>query len=358
LFPPALVPSDAHEHSNAKITYAPACGFALLLIAMGLCLTLAPEFVYLRDNFGGRINTVFKFYYQAWTLWSIAASYAVFSILVDRSLPRPSAGLRIVLAAAFAISILAGLMYSLLGIRHRAIIETGRSRVDQLYVAPPNANTISSGSKVSNAIKPARKPSVPGGAVQLATKASISAPTLRSPPGFNMPAVAVSTSTANGTNATFAKGKLWSRFSDNCRMSSPGNSSRCGALNAVRHTASQPAASRITNSGMPDELDSSSISVTKTLAHIASEPLCEYQNRRIIHIESRVKSIIQMAPSARRALRTGNVSVESRTDQTKVRVMPRASRNSSGARQSATPANAAETRAVHSLAPSSENVAS
>src|SRR5690606_7775246 len=36
-------------------------------------LTLGPEFVYLRDNFGQRLNTVFKFYYQAWIFFGVAA---------------------------------------------------------------------------------------------------------------------------------------------------------------------------------------------------------------------------------------------------------------------------------------------
>ena len=40
--------------------------FALLLILTGVLLTLGPEFIYLRDNFGVRLNTTFKFYYQAW----------------------------------------------------------------------------------------------------------------------------------------------------------------------------------------------------------------------------------------------------------------------------------------------------
>ena len=51
--------------------------FALLLISLGTLLILGPEFFYLRDNFGYRINTVFKFYYQAWILLSIAAAFAV-----------------------------------------------------------------------------------------------------------------------------------------------------------------------------------------------------------------------------------------------------------------------------------------
>lgn len=51
--------------------------FVLLLIAAGAVLTLAVEFFYLRDHFGIRMNTVFKFYFQAWTMWGIAAAYAL-----------------------------------------------------------------------------------------------------------------------------------------------------------------------------------------------------------------------------------------------------------------------------------------
>ena len=49
--------------------------FALLLILMGTLLVLGPEFFYIRDQFGWRINTIFKFYYQAWLIWGIAAAY-------------------------------------------------------------------------------------------------------------------------------------------------------------------------------------------------------------------------------------------------------------------------------------------
>jgi YYY domain-containing protein len=51
--------------------------FALLLIATGALLTLGPEFVYLRDNFGVRLNTIFKFYYQAWVMFGVAALFAI-----------------------------------------------------------------------------------------------------------------------------------------------------------------------------------------------------------------------------------------------------------------------------------------
>jgi hypothetical protein len=54
--------------------------FALILIGVGLLLPLAVEFVYLRDLFGTRMNTVFKFYFQAWVLLALAAAYGVWVV--------------------------------------------------------------------------------------------------------------------------------------------------------------------------------------------------------------------------------------------------------------------------------------
>ena len=51
-------------------------GFVLLLVLVGIGLTLVPEFVYLRDQFGTRMNTIFKFYFQTWMLWGLAAAFA------------------------------------------------------------------------------------------------------------------------------------------------------------------------------------------------------------------------------------------------------------------------------------------
>jgi len=47
----------------------------IILIIMGIGLTLTPEFFYLRDQFGTRMNTIFKFYFQAWIVWGLAAAY-------------------------------------------------------------------------------------------------------------------------------------------------------------------------------------------------------------------------------------------------------------------------------------------
>jgi YYY domain-containing protein len=55
--------------------------FALLLILLGALLVLGPEFFYLRDQFGWRMNTIFKFYYQAWLLWGTATAYGTAVLL-------------------------------------------------------------------------------------------------------------------------------------------------------------------------------------------------------------------------------------------------------------------------------------
>ncbi len=50
--------------------------FVALLILIGAGLTLLPEFFYLKDGFGTRLNTIFKFYFQTWMVWGLAAAYA------------------------------------------------------------------------------------------------------------------------------------------------------------------------------------------------------------------------------------------------------------------------------------------
>jgi YYY domain-containing protein len=54
---------------------------ALLLVALGCLIVAFTEVGYLRDSFDGgvdyRMNTVFKFYYQAWCLLGLAAAYGV-----------------------------------------------------------------------------------------------------------------------------------------------------------------------------------------------------------------------------------------------------------------------------------------
>lgn len=61
----------------------PEATFALSLIAVAAFLILGTEWFYLRDAFEGdpnitRMNTIFKFYYQAWILFSVAAPFAIY----------------------------------------------------------------------------------------------------------------------------------------------------------------------------------------------------------------------------------------------------------------------------------------
>jgi YYY domain-containing protein len=136
MFPRDLYPDDPQRTADPErgaqgAPYPPVTGFALLLIAMGLVLTLTPEFIYLRDNFSTRMNTIFKFYYQAWLLWGIAGAYAVFSLLLDQSAQRqPSLLVRLAFAVVLVAAITGGMLYPILGIHNRTLIETGRLGIE------------------------------------------------------------------------------------------------------------------------------------------------------------------------------------------------------------------------------------
>jgi len=73
--------SPRRDESNA----ADARPFVAMLVGIAGLLTLAPEFVYLRDGFGDRMNTIFKFYFAGWILWGLAAAYAVTELWPRRS---------------------------------------------------------------------------------------------------------------------------------------------------------------------------------------------------------------------------------------------------------------------------------
>src|SRR5262249_37710343 len=73
--------SRVSKVDEEKSKFGSLTTFVLLLIILGALLVLGPDFLYLSDNFGYRINTVFKFYYQAWILLSLASAYAVAVLL-------------------------------------------------------------------------------------------------------------------------------------------------------------------------------------------------------------------------------------------------------------------------------------
>ncbi len=86
--------------------------FWVLLIVSGALITIIPEFVYLRDQFGTRMNTIFKFYYQGWVLWSLAASIGVILML-----QKTSTWSNWIKSIVVVVTILIGLCYPVFGIR-------------------------------------------------------------------------------------------------------------------------------------------------------------------------------------------------------------------------------------------------
>jgi len=94
----------------------PSESFAMLLAFLGLMLVFSVEFLYLRDAFGTRMNTVFKFYFQAWALLGLAAAFGVYHVGEGSVAPGESgwakAG-RLAFQVVFAALFAAGLLYTL-----------------------------------------------------------------------------------------------------------------------------------------------------------------------------------------------------------------------------------------------------
>jgi len=97
----------ADEHALTDATVA-------VMMMVGFLLTFAVEFVYLKDSFGTRMNTVFKFYYQAWVLLGLSGAYALWAIFGRGAAGRSrwAAAGRALFAATFAVLLAASLVYT------------------------------------------------------------------------------------------------------------------------------------------------------------------------------------------------------------------------------------------------------
>ncbi len=98
--------------------------FVLILAVVGLLLTLSVEFVYLVDNFRVRMNTIFKFYFQAWVLMAIASAFAAFW------LSRRKSWLRSMALGGFWLLFAMAMVYPVLGNIRRAEDFASAPRLD------------------------------------------------------------------------------------------------------------------------------------------------------------------------------------------------------------------------------------
>lgn len=57
-----------------------AATFALICVATAFLLSIGTEFVFLRDLFNNRMNSIFKLSFQAWILFSVGGAYALFTV--------------------------------------------------------------------------------------------------------------------------------------------------------------------------------------------------------------------------------------------------------------------------------------
>lgn len=105
-------PIDTRANQRTPRT---AIVFALLLALIGLLLTFGTEFLFIRDSFGSRMNTVFKLYYQAWVLLAMAAAFGAFYLWYNLRAAR-----RVIWLAAFGILLGLSLVYPALAYPNRA----------------------------------------------------------------------------------------------------------------------------------------------------------------------------------------------------------------------------------------------
>jgi uncharacterized membrane protein len=107
--------------------FQPPTLFILILLLTGAMLILGPEFVYLRDGFGTRMNTIFKFYFQAWVMWGLASAFGLWLILQYARRNIAYAAISIL-----SVAVAASLVYTLAGTYSKAGRFAGAATLDGL----------------------------------------------------------------------------------------------------------------------------------------------------------------------------------------------------------------------------------
>jgi YYY domain-containing protein len=114
LHPPGNQTASQTGQMTGSLLRQSSLRFVLLCAVVGLLLTLSVEFLYLVDNFRVRMNTIFKFYFQAWVLMALASAFAVYWLNQGRG------WLRSIFLVSFWLLFVMGLFYPVLGNTGRA----------------------------------------------------------------------------------------------------------------------------------------------------------------------------------------------------------------------------------------------
>jgi YYY domain-containing protein len=107
-------PAGEETQEKESVLQQPSVRLALLFVVTGLLLTLSVEFVYLDDVFKVRMNTIFKFYFQAWVLMAVASVFAIYWLSRKYSLLRTAFGF------GFWVLLAMGMFFPILGNISRA----------------------------------------------------------------------------------------------------------------------------------------------------------------------------------------------------------------------------------------------
>jgi YYY domain-containing protein len=108
-----LTSNDGREEREGPI-------FVLGLVATGALLILGTEFFYVGDVFNSRMNTVFKLYYQAWTLLAVAGGFGLYYLFARwRHAFSGALNYRAVWGGAAALVLVGAALYSVGGTMNR-----------------------------------------------------------------------------------------------------------------------------------------------------------------------------------------------------------------------------------------------
>jgi uncharacterized membrane protein len=107
--------SDVDEQPKTAVGQPNALPFVLLLIGTAVLLTLGPEFVYLKDVFSQRLNTIFKFYYQAWLLFGVTAAFGLSYLWQRFRVPA------VIATAVYSLGLAVALLFPLYAAQSRSV---------------------------------------------------------------------------------------------------------------------------------------------------------------------------------------------------------------------------------------------